>query len=361
MTKQLLFMLFVCSYFSIFAQNLTEITLSNSNIDGVIYGEALWLDTNNDEVFEFLLTGAANNHDQYTVLAIYEDGSFQLDDQNTLLALSNASADKADFNNDGFMDFIITGNDNGADKTALYLNNGSGGYNLHPTSIAGASFGKIRSADINNDDLIDVIVTGYMGDAYGAKLYYQNESGGFDEAVVTLMANYFGDITFLNANGDSYVDVLLTGFDTSYAPNSMLYINNNGVLEAAAVQSIEPYYFTGTSIIDIDNDGDDDLIISGTNSSYVGEMTTYINDGAGIFSKQTASMSDFDQVYFGDMEAVDVNNDGYKDIFSTGQDSNGTYIAKFYLNDTQGNLVYDENLSNAVEGLSYKFLRLGRF
>lgn len=352
MTKQLLFMLLACAYFSMPAQNLSEIALSNSNIDGVIYGEALWIDTTNDSAFELLITGAANNHGQYTILAEYEDGAFQIDTQNALLPLSNSSADKADFNNDGFMDVILTGNDSGVNKTLLYLNNGSGQYNLQSTTIAGASFGKIRATDLNNDDLVDVVVTGLMGSVYGAKLYYQNESGGFDEAAVSLMANYFGDITFIHANNDDYIDVLLTGFDTNYAPNSTLYINNNGTLEAADTQSVEPYYFTGTAVLDVDNDGDEDLIISGSNSSFSGEMATYLNDGTGIFTKNTSSMSSFDQVYFGDLHAVDINDDGYQDIFSTGQDSAGGYISKFYINDTTGNFVYNEDLSAAVEGVS---------
>ncbi|AUC74399.1 FG-GAP-like repeat-containing protein [Olleya sp. Bg11-27] len=352
MLKQLFFIKVLFLTIHVFSQNISEVDLSDSNLEGVIYGDAIWLDTTNDSDFEFLITGASSNNAQYSVLSKNIQNGFTIDTDNIVRAFSNSASDKADFNNDGFVDFIITGNNNDTDKTILYINDGLGRFEEHILPMMATTFGKIKVVDLNNDSLVDVIITGLEGSVYGAKLYYQNTLGGFDESSVILMANYFGDITLIDVNNDNYIDVLLTGFDTSYQPNSKLYINIEGLLLEAENQTIEPYYFTGTGVLDVDNDGDDDIIISGVNSSYVGETAVFVNDGNGNFIKDENGMSIFSQVYFGDLDVVDFNNDGFDDVFSTGQDENATYMSNLYINNTTGSFNHNVAISNVIEGVA---------
>jgi len=328
-----------------------EITEINTSINGVLYGETKWIDVDNDNVYEFIVTGNSGNS-QYTAIASYNGSEFILDTSNTFTQIGNASLDTADFNSDGFMDFIITGYDGTFDKTYIYMNDGYGQFIEQETNILGITFGKVRVADLNNDNRPDVVITGSANGTYNAKLYLQDAQGNFVDSNTSLMANYFGDITFIDANNDDQLDILLTGFDLSYMPNTKLYINSNGVFTEAAEQSIHPYYFTATDVADLDNDGDDDLVLSGLNSTYNVETAVFINDGTGSFTKNTTISNTLDQVYFGDLNLVDYNNDGHLDIFSTGQDSSGSYISKLYINDGENNFVLNTDVTNTITGVA---------
>lgn len=328
-----------------------EITELNTSINGVLYGETKWIDVDNDNVYEFIVTGNSGNS-QYTAIASYNGSEFILDTSNTFTQIGNASLDTADFNSDGFMDFIITGYDGTFDKTYIYMNDGYDQFIEQETNILGITFGKVRVADLNNDNRPDVVITGSANGTYNAKLYLQDAQGNFVDSNTILMANYFGDITFIDANNDDQLDILLTGFDLSYMPNTKLYINSNGVFTEAAEQSIHPYYFTATDVADLDNDGDDDLVLSGLNSTYNVETAVFINDGTGSFTKNTTISNTLDQVYFGDLNLVDYNNDGHLDIFSTGQDSSGSYISKLYINDGENNFVLNTDVTNTITGVA---------
>lgn len=346
MTKTILSALLILLVKFSFSQEITELT---TTVPGIYYGESKWIDVNNDNIYEYVLAGNSNSS-PFTALASYNGSEFVLDTSNIFTQVTNASLDTADFNGDGFMDFIVTGYNGSTEKTYIYLNDGTGHFIEQETSMIGITFGKVRVADLNNDNKPDVVITGTANSTYHAKLYFQNAQGDFVDSQVSLMANYFGEITFLDANNDNQLDILLTGFDTSYAPNAKLYINNNGNFSEAAEQSIHPYYFTATDVADIDNDGDDDLILNGFNSTYNAETSLFFNDGNGSFTKNSTISNTLDQVYFGDINFVDYNNDGFLDIFSIGQNSNNEYISKLYINDGSNNFSLNTDVTNAIIG-----------
>lgn len=350
MTKNILFIITMTLTIKLgFSQAITEL---NSSISGVLYGETKWIDVNNDNVYEFIVAGNAD-YGQYTALGTYTEGEFTLESSNTFTQIGDASIDVADFNNDNYMDFIITGTDGSNNKTLIYLNDGSGQFTEQTTNMIGVTYGKVRVADLNNDNKPDVVITGMDNSyTYNAKLYFQNDEGDFIESTTSLMANYFGDITFIDVNNDNQLDLIITGFDLNYEPNSKLYINNDGILTENTQQSIAPFYFTGTAVGDIDNDGDEDFVVSGSNSSYNEETAIYLNDGSGNFTNSVAVSDSLDQVYFGDLNLVDFNKDNYLDIFSTGQDSNGDYISKLYINDGNNNFSLNTTISNSIIGVA---------
>lgn len=352
-TKQQLTIITILIFFfttKITAQNLVSVDLSNANPEAIIYGETIWLDTNNDNLLEFIITGASDNYDHYSGLFTNNNNTFSLDTNNPLQGLSLSSIDKSDFNNDGFIDFIMTGYNGSENVTNLYLNNGLGDFILQTTNIVGASNGRIRVADLNNDNLTDVIITGLIDGDYDAKLYFQNSQGGFDEDTsANLMKNYFGDITFIDINNDSYLDLIITGFDTNFEPNTKLYLNDLGTFTEVSNHGIKKYYFTNSAVADIDKDGDMDFVISGIDSSYTEETALYLNDGLGVFTKETLS---FEQVYFGDLSFVDFNNDTFLDVFITGQDANANYTSNLYINDQTTNFVLETAVSDSIIGVA---------
>jgi hypothetical protein len=88
---------------------------------------------------------------------------------------------------------------------------------------------------------------------------------------------------------------------------------------------------------DIDNDGDDDLIITGKGTPLREpiETTLYRNDGAGNFS--VVMGAPFEAVFGGAVGFADIDNDMDLDLLITGSNQGGWRTANLYLNDGMGN------------------------
>ena len=317
----------------VLAQEFTEIEVTNGN--GIIYGEAIWIDSQNDNIKEAVVSGASDNYDHYATLINNHEGQLSRDSVNQLEGLSLSSLDKADFNQDGYMDLIMNGYNGTENIVNLYINNTDGSYTLTQTDIIGTTNGRIRTADFNSDNLSDIIITGVdTSGTYSARVYLQNAQGDFDLKTNSLMDNYFGDIAILDGDADGDLDVLLTGFDLNYTPNAKFYLNDGtGIFTEKTDAGIEGIYFSSSSVADYDMDGDLDILINGFNTSYTAETALYSNDGSNIFTKLTSTP--FENLYFGTADFVDSDLDGDMDIFITGQNSSSVSKSYFYKNDTK--------------------------
>jgi hypothetical protein len=306
-----------------------------TNIEGINSGEVQWIDINNDGHDELIITGQSANYADTTFIVNNTNDSLSLNNLINLTNLSSSSLTTADFNNDSYYDCIITGysSSENVQKTIYLVNDGNGGFNENPTDISGITNGKVNHGDFNNDNLIDVIISGIDSNYnYIAELYFQNNSGNFSLQNTNLMANYFGDITIFDANTDGYIDILLTGFDNAYVPNTMLYINDgNGNFSELPHSGLKKMYFTGTSVSDYDGDNDNDILINGMDSTYTPRTYLYNNDGSGNFT--IVNSTPFSDLFYGDADFIDINDDGEIDIFVTGQDSDGDVASNIYLNE----------------------------
>jgi hypothetical protein len=88
------------------------------------------------------------------------------------------------------------------------------------------------------------------------------------------------------------------------------------------------------AFVDVDGDNDDDLFISGESFSGNPVSKLYLNDGMGMFSELTGTP--FEPVKSGSIAFSDIDQDNDQDLLITG--FNGTeYVAKLYSNDGNGN------------------------
>ncbi|MGY0391075.1 FG-GAP-like repeat-containing protein [Bizionia sp. KMM 8389] len=320
------------------AQQFTE--LNTETVQGIIYGQAMWIEVDNNAPTELLVSGFSGDYNNFSSLYSLETET-PTEIPTSIEAYSHASMVKLDYNKDGFMDFIINGYDsNDTEKVTLYINDGVNNFTSQVLNISGTSTGKIASGDFNNDNLTDLIVTGVNDNyEYIADLYMQNINGEFTLTSAPFFGNSFGNILVFDANNDGNSDVLLTGFSNSYVPETKLYMNN-GLAEftLATNQTIANAYFSATDAGDYDNDGDLDVILSGFSSSYTPFTALYDNDGTGNFTENASNT--FTQLYWGTTDFVDYDNDGDLDLFISGSNSDTEASAKFYNNN---NGIYTEN------------------
>jgi hypothetical protein len=106
--------------------------------------------------------------------------------------------------------------------------------------------------------------------------------------------------------------------------------------------------FSAVEITDLDNDNDQDIIISGRiNNNFERATNIYINNGDNSFTNDPSI--NIDGVEDGAIGVADINNDGFMDILKTGLNNNNQAIAKFYYGDNSGG--FNQNTGIIVEGI----------
>lgn len=317
-----------------YSLNVLPPLVSNDPV-GVYYGDCAAITLNSSAEKAILVSGIQNNNNG-GFLGLYklgQNGTFS--DAQAFLPVSNSAIAVADLNNDGLEDFVISGTntDISTAVTYIYYNNGQGGFTQDNTqNIAGTSFGSIAIGDVNNDGHKDILVNGTAESGYISKLYLQDNTGNFHASSSYFMGTYFSDVKMLDINNDSYLDILITGFNNSYVSGTHLYLNNtDGTFTELTTTGLEGVRFSSVDTCDINNDGFVDILINGfTTAAASGKL--YLNNGDNTFSDANAG---FAGVYFGDATFVDVNNDGFMDIFEMGLNDN-VASKNFYINDGTG-------------------------
>lgn len=126
--------------------------------------------------------------------------------------------------------------------------------------------GGISAGDVNNDGLIDLFFTANMK---SNKLYLNK--GGFKFDDITDKANVGGDdrwftgSTMVDINNDGYLDIYVSVSGKGKNRNNILYVNNGDstFTEKAAAYGIDHNgHTTQSTFFDYDNDGDLDLYLA---------------------------------------------------------------------------------------------------
>ncbi|MCC7466739.1 MAG: CRTAC1 family protein [Saprospiraceae bacterium] len=259
-----------------------------------------------------------------------------------------------DFNNDGFLDLVISGWDLGEDKMYYFQNKGDGTFsNLSESSGLGDFTGglNIQQTDYNNDGHLDIWVLrgAWQGQSgpYGEQpnsLFRNNGNGTFTD--VTLDAGLWSlcptqASTWNDYNHDGWLDLFignenLPASGKTYA--SQLYINNqNGtfteVAEAAGANI--KMYIKGVTSGDYDNDGWPDLFLSAMDGKKIllrnkaqASKTPSFEDVSAQAGFSKENYRSFPTFFF------DYDNDGWLDLFVCNYDfekSLSYYYARDFL------------------------------
>ncbi|WP_420379961.1 T9SS type A sorting domain-containing protein [Gilvibacter sp.] len=244
----------------------------------------------------------------------------------------------ADLDGDGDMDLIATGSGNMSDGsthgalTTLYFNDGAGNFTaVNDHGIENIRVSKIALANIDTDEDLDLLISGFTSGGFAlTKLYTNDGSGNFTEVTGSpfecLENGYFN---FGDIDGDNDQDIVFSG-GHSGIEDVVKYINDgNGNFSLDTTMGV-----TGISgvldLSDYDNDNDLDLIVCGIDS--FGNISTqvYNNDGNGDF--ELVADAGLNGVEFGDIAAADTDGDEDLDLVICGSSAAGDFVTEFYRN-----------------------------
>ena len=310
--------------------------VADATLEGFSDGDVVFGDLDNDGDMDFVTNGL-NSVGIPSTLIFENDstGNFSQKASSSFEGLYNGAVLLFDFNNDGYLDIVSTGQNLLEQKrTNVFLSDGLGGYaNSSTHALPDLSNSSLALADIDNDESPELILTGLNSSgALIAEIYTFNALGIFSKNTsVSLNGIYDGDLAVADLNGDGFVDILLSGKNISGEPSTLLFQNDGeGDFSEKTGHGINNLKNSKISISDIDKDETIDVIISGENSAGTPITRIFLNEGSLIFSEDL--ISPIAALSQGDVSFVNLDADNAIDIFTTGVNINGKITAKLYKN-----------------------------
>jgi enediyne biosynthesis protein E4 len=255
----------------------------------------------------------------------------------------------ADFDNDGFVDLFVAG----VRENRLYRNTGHGTFedvtmkagvaNMGEWAVGGGWF------DYDNDGLLDLFVVNYVkwtpdfsrvcGDearqirvychpryfqGLANRLYHNRGDGTFEDVTersgIGRSVGKGMSVAFADYDEDGHMDIFVTN---DGVPNFLFHNRGDGTFEETALAAGVSVPMHGKAVSsmgvdfqDYDNDGRPDIQVTALSTE---TFPLYHNDGHGTFTDATQSsrLATLTRRMAGWSTAlVDLNNDGWKDIFA---------------------------------------------
>lgn len=317
-------------------------TLADGGMVSVGRSSVAWADYDNDGDLDALVTG---DHGSGPYIAsVYRNDAGEFTNINAgLTGIYNSSVAWGDYDADGDQDILATGRNSSNSKTYLYTNtNGSFFQSTSGLPDIGSD-GAVAWGDYDGDNDLDALIAG----AYSCRIY-QNESGIFTDinAGLPMVSNCWVDWGDFDNDGD--LDVFVMG-DLGGILIASVYKNTEGNFTVCPQANIAPLAGGSSSWSDFDHDRDLDLLISGFNEFLEPYTSVYSNLGNMEFMDVNPGLTG---ASLGTTAWGDYNNDGEPDILLTGQNAGcGTLSSLVYRND--GNTIFtdiDAPLDGAERG-----------
>jgi hypothetical protein len=255
----------------------------------------------------------------------------------------------------------------GGQISRLYRNNGSGSFQqVFGTPFMGLSYSSVSFKDINNDNVLDIISSGEnytTGDNF-VKYYVNDGAGDFSETAGLPFPNMDRvDFKFADFDGDGDDDVLFVGLNgANGVPNVRFYKNQGSNASPSYVFETTglPTVIDGSiDVADVDGNGTIDVFISGRRPAGNKIARLFLNDGNFGFTGITQFITPFVPVDKGDSAFADVDDDGDQDLLITGLDINNNNVLKLYLNDGSGSFVEAVDIFDIPDNILIKAFDFG--
>ena len=284
----------------------------------------------------------------------------------SFLGIYNGTLAWGDYDNDGDLDLVIagfnivSGNNTATTQivTKLYRND-NGSFTDVDAALTGIQKGDLAWGDYDNDGDLDLVVTGEDSERNTFARLYRNEAGSFVDSGIGITAVSSSSVAWGDYNNDGFLDLVVTG-TTDGLPagaSTIIYRNDGqGNLSNSGIDNIPGFYNGSIRFGDYDNDGDSDLAFIGTTNGFSTGVTTqiYRNKGNGTF--ENSNITGFKAVAWGSIRWGDFDNDSDLDLLVTGWDSTQA-VTKIYRNDlVNDSIVFTDLNANVAQSNEGKAL-----
>ncbi|MFT5250338.1 MAG: hypothetical protein ACI93P_002073, partial [bacterium] len=177
-------------------------------------------DVDNDQDIDFVISGfsAENGFKTFVYENITElGGAFKLQQtSNNLVAVKNGTTDFIDFDGDGDLDAVFTGESKDGDVFEIYMNtinDGNATFSKLPNSLAPMREGKIDLGDFNGDGYADLLYSGtFSGSGDITKLNeYDPDTKTYVDSAFDVSDIIKAEVEFGDLDGDGDLDFVIAG------------------------------------------------------------------------------------------------------------------------------------------------------
>ncbi len=347
----------ICLSFQVLtAQQFVKVTTGSPVTDGGDSRAVNWIDYDNDNDLDLFVTNGPQAGQNNFLYRNDGNGSFTKI-TNVIIAQDGKASDGStwgDYDNDGYIDLFVA--NWWGQPNLLYRNNGDGTFTFLNSAApsTGNTFSETGSwGDYDLDGFLDLYVCNSYSNLRNI-LYHNNGNGTFTALTTGPMVtdqNYSRNVDWIDFDNDGHVDIYVTNEENQ---NNALYKgSSDGSFTKITGLNIvsEGGNSTSSNWEDIDNDGDFDLFIA----NYASQNNfLYMNNGDGTFTKVTQSPVTSDGGSSFGSSLGDIDNDGDLDLYVTNAFTGSAQTNNFlYINNGDGTFIKDTSNVTKDGGWSY--------
>jgi len=330
--------------------NGTFANILTADLTNVSSAAVDWGDYDNDGDLDVLLTGFSGSG---RISEVYENNGDQTFMNVAALTVGVGSSGAAwgDYDNDGDLDIALNGFTGAANASRIYRNNGNGFFQEFDVGLTPVTESSVAWGDYDNDGDLDLLQTGNTGTTLVTEVW-KNTNGSFTKINAGLEGVEKGAAVWGDYDSDGDLDILLAG-DSSPQPTAEVYRNDSNDTFTDINARLQGVTESAVAWGDFDNDGDLDILLTGRNGTSR-FANLYKNNSGASFSLFVPSGTPLTGVNESAVAWGDYDNDGDLDILLAGLDG-ATDVAKVYRNNSSTpNTAPDApaNLASLVTGSS---------
>ena len=310
-------------------------------------GSLAWGDFDNDGRLDFLLAGSKEGgvssqpqlwRNTGTGFTNVTATAFPPPGTNGLPFDDSCSVAWRDYDNDGRLDFLLTGYGLGGTFVCqLWHNTGNGFTNVPIAGLPGIYHASLAWGDYDNDGRADILLTGFDGTNNVSQLWRNTGTGFTNVPVAGLPGVANSSVAWGDYDNDGRLDFLLTGYDGTNGVSQLWRNTGTGFtnVTGTVAPGLPQVYDSSVAWGDFDNDGRLDFLLAGAlEAPPYDTCQLWRNTGSGFVN---VPLPGFPSVHFGHVAWGDYDNDGRLDILVSGQLNTGPILQVWRNNMPQTN------------------------